>query len=202
MVKKPNITSIDFLAHLAYLAIRCNRVKLLISITHGHINVTGLILNRKYTISSSVAVENCLMDGLRRRMLGLFGSRTSLALLHTIAKTSPIAGQVLYKINEMNAGSWSTQQQSSITWIREALHMHVLSQIAHHITVCPRFRERLSLEPWDANWCSIDDFGSFVDVLLFSSVRRLYESSAIMLDRAKGGMVAALLCNVKTRSDF
>lgn len=61
-------------------------------------------INSPYVTSLCVAVENCLMDGLRRRMLGLFGSRTSLALLHTIAKTSPIAEQVLSKTQEIISG--------------------------------------------------------------------------------------------------
>lgn len=43
------------------------------------------------------------MDGLRRRLLGLFGSRSSLALLHTVAKTNPIAEQVLAKTLETNS---------------------------------------------------------------------------------------------------
>ncbi|KAE9418917.1 hypothetical protein Angca_002346, partial [Angiostrongylus cantonensis] len=118
-------------------------------------------INSPYVTSLCVAVENCLMDGLRRRMLGLFGSRTSLALLHTIAKTSPIAEQVLSKTQEIISGGYS-HQHPSLLWIREALHMRVLSQIAHHVTVC-------------------------------LSIRRLYDSTALMLDRAKGGMVAALL---------
>nr|CDJ89035.1 RUN and RabGAP TBC domain containing protein [Haemonchus contortus] len=116
-------------------------------------------INSPYVTSLCVAVENCLMDGLRRRLLGLFGSRTSLALLHTIAKTNAVAEQVLAKTLEINAQTCSTHP---LTWIREALHMRTLSQIVHHITVCP-------------------------------SLRRLYDNNALMLDRAKGGMVAALL---------
>ncbi|KAK5977369.1 RUN domain-containing protein [Trichostrongylus colubriformis] len=60
-------------------------------------------INSPYVTSLCVAVENCLMDGLRRRLLGLFGSRTSLALLHTVAKTNAVAEQVLAKTLEMNA---------------------------------------------------------------------------------------------------
>ncbi|CAJ0598802.1 unnamed protein product [Cylicocyclus nassatus] len=116
-------------------------------------------INSPYVTSLCVAVENCLMDGLRRRLLGLFGNRTSLALLHTIAKTNPVAEQVLVKTLERNS---ETSSSHPLTWIREALHMRVLSQIAHHITTC-------------------------------TSLRRLYENNALMLDRAKGGMVAALL---------
>ncbi|VDO92330.1 unnamed protein product [Heligmosomoides polygyrus] len=60
-------------------------------------------INSPYVTSLCVAVENCLMDGLRRRLLGLFGSRSSLALLHTVAKTNPIAEQVLAKTLETNS---------------------------------------------------------------------------------------------------
>ncbi|EYC02328.1 hypothetical protein Y032_0100g3236 [Ancylostoma ceylanicum] len=116
-------------------------------------------LDSPYVTSLCVAVENCLMDGLRRRLLGLFGNRTSLALLHTIAKTNAVAEQVLAKTLETNSQTSSTHP---LTWIREALHMRVLSQITHYITTC-------------------------------TSLRRLYDSNALMLDRAKGGMVAALL---------
>ncbi|KAL6727377.1 hypothetical protein Aduo_009258 [Ancylostoma duodenale] len=119
-------------------------------------------LDSPYVTSLCVAVENCLMDGLRRRLLGLFGNRTSLALLHTIAKTNAVAEQVLAKTLETNSQTSSTHP---LTWIREALHMRVLSQIAHYITTC-------------------------------TSLRRLYDSNALMLDRAKGGMVAALLCKL------
>ncbi|KAK6742526.1 hypothetical protein RB195_010036 [Necator americanus] len=116
-------------------------------------------LDSPYVTSLCVAVENCLMDGLRRRLLGLFGNRSSLALLHTIAKTNVVAEQVLAKTLETNSETGSTHP---LTWIREALHMRVLSQLVHHITIC-------------------------------TSLRRLYENHALMLDRAKGGMVAALL---------
>ncbi|RCN33030.1 hypothetical protein ANCCAN_21149 [Ancylostoma caninum] len=60
-------------------------------------------LDSPYVTSLCVAVENCLMDGLRRRLLGLFGNRTSLALLHTIAKTNAVAEQVLAKTLETNS---------------------------------------------------------------------------------------------------
>ncbi|VDM81475.1 unnamed protein product [Strongylus vulgaris] len=68
------------------------------AVTKRHIDI-----NSPYVTSLCVAVENCLMDGLRRRLLGLFGNRTSLALLHTIAKTNPVAEQVLAKTLETNS---------------------------------------------------------------------------------------------------
>ncbi|ETN76325.1 hypothetical protein NECAME_03488 [Necator americanus] len=60
-------------------------------------------LDSPYVTSLCVAVENCLMDGLRRRLLGLFGNRSSLALLHTIAKINVVAEQVLAKTLETNS---------------------------------------------------------------------------------------------------
>ncbi|VDN07377.1 unnamed protein product, partial [Onchocerca ochengi] len=41
------------------------------------------------------AVEQCLLDGLKRRLLGLFGERSTYALLHSIAKFCPEAATVL-----------------------------------------------------------------------------------------------------------
>uniref|UniRef100_A0A1I7XS91 RUN domain-containing protein n=1 Tax=Heterorhabditis bacteriophora TaxID=37862 RepID=A0A1I7XS91_HETBA len=117
-------------------------------------------LNSPYVTSLCSAVENCLMDGLRRRLLGLFGSRSSLALLHTVAKTNAAAELVLAKTLEINEQTGSAHH---LIWIREALHMRTLSQIVHHIASA-------------------------------KSLRRLFDNSALMLDRAKGGMVAALLC--------
>uniref|UniRef100_A0A7E4VSX7 RUN domain-containing protein n=1 Tax=Panagrellus redivivus TaxID=6233 RepID=A0A7E4VSX7_PANRE len=47
-----------------------------------------------------VSVENCLLDGLRRRLLGLFGVRTTFALLHSIAKNCGPAANVVKLTSE------------------------------------------------------------------------------------------------------
>ena len=47
-----------------------------------------------------VAVENCLLDGLRRRLLGLFGVKTTFALLHCISKNCGPAANVIKRTTE------------------------------------------------------------------------------------------------------
>lgn len=47
-------------------------------------------------------MENCLLDGLKRRLLGLFGVRTTLALLHSIGKHCRSAANVMKIMNEKN----------------------------------------------------------------------------------------------------
>ncbi|CAJ0583161.1 unnamed protein product, partial [Mesorhabditis spiculigera] len=116
-------------------------------------------LGSNYVNSLCVAVEACLLDGLRKRMLGLLGQRTSFALLQHVAKAYPPATAVLQRVEENSIDSQCTAQWC---WIREALHMHQLSVIVHHITTS-------------------------------TSARRLYENQALMVDRSKAGMVAALL---------
>lgn len=46
-------------------------------------------------LNITAAVEQCLLDGLKRRLLGLFGGRSTYALLHNIAKFCPEAATVL-----------------------------------------------------------------------------------------------------------
>ncbi|CAB3402710.1 unnamed protein product [Caenorhabditis bovis] len=116
-------------------------------------------LNSPYVTSLCVAVDACLMDGLRRRLLGLFGSRSSFALLHSLAKQNATIEKVLSKTL---ANANSTSISPHLIWIREALHMRLLSTVIEYIASA-------------------------------KNVRRLYDSHALMLDRAKGGMVAALL---------
>ncbi|VDN05133.1 unnamed protein product [Thelazia callipaeda] len=65
-------------------------------------NVMEESINRKlvnakstYVISLCAAIEQCLLDGLKRRLLGLFGARSTYALLHNISKFCPEAAEVL-----------------------------------------------------------------------------------------------------------
>ncbi|PAV62792.1 hypothetical protein WR25_20973 [Diploscapter pachys] len=117
-------------------------------------------LQSAYVTSLCAAVDACLMDGLRRRLLGLFGSRSSIALLHSVAKQHQSAQMVVEKLAQTQ---YHPRASPHLEWIREALHMRSLSTIIHFINTS-------------------------------KSMRRFYEASALMVDRAKGGMVTALLC--------
>ncbi|CAJ0943055.1 unnamed protein product, partial [Mesorhabditis belari] len=115
-------------------------------------------LSSNYVNALCAAVEGCLLDGLKKRMLGLLGVRTTFALLQHTAKSFPPALGVLQKLAETPKDNPWVQW----CWIREALHMRVLSSIVHHISTS-------------------------------TNIHRLYEAHALMVDRSKGGMVAALL---------
>uniref|UniRef100_A0A914CJT7 RUN domain-containing protein n=1 Tax=Acrobeloides nanus TaxID=290746 RepID=A0A914CJT7_9BILA len=52
-------------------------------------------IHSTYVTSLCAAVENCLLDGLKRRLLGLFGARSTFALLHSIAKHCAAAATAL-----------------------------------------------------------------------------------------------------------
>ncbi|GMT19332.1 hypothetical protein PFISCL1PPCAC_10629 [Pristionchus fissidentatus] len=88
-------------------------------------------LNSGYVTSLCIAVQNCVMDGIRKRFLGLIGMKTSLALLHTVAKGLPSAQIIIDRTaqNERNESSFSSQ----IRWIRESLHLKLLSSILDFI---------------------------------------------------------------------
>ncbi|EJD73813.1 hypothetical protein LOAG_18790, partial [Loa loa] len=95
------------------------------------VNRKAISAKSTYVTSLCAAVEQCLLDGLKRRLLGLFGERSTYALLHNIAKFCPEAATVL-----------------------------TLTVKAHDDEI---------------------------------TCRRYYEKSSLMLDAAKGGVVAALL---------
>ncbi|CAI5446177.1 unnamed protein product [Caenorhabditis angaria] len=116
-------------------------------------------LNSPYVTSLCVAIDACLMDGLRRRLLGLFSCRSSLALIQILAKQNATAETILIKTYEFEG---QTNIGPHLVWIREALHLRSLSTIIHHISTA-------------------------------KNIQRLYDKNSLMLDRAKGGMVAALL---------
>ncbi|CAD6194102.1 unnamed protein product [Caenorhabditis auriculariae] len=95
----------------------------------------NLDLNSPYVTSLCAAVDACLMDGLRRRLLGLFGCRSSLALLHSLAKQNATAENVLSKTLTNNQKHGLAPH---LVWIREALHMRALSTIIHHINTAKK----------------------------------------------------------------
>uniref|UniRef100_A0AC34PUH8 Small G protein signaling modulator 1 n=1 Tax=Panagrolaimus sp. JU765 TaxID=591449 RepID=A0AC34PUH8_9BILA len=115
------------------------------------------------TTELCVAVENCLLHGLRRRLLGLFGVRTTLALLHSVAKNCGPAASVIKLISEQSFDTPAIDSsKSGYSWIRVALLEKTL--------------------------CSIISF-----IFSSSQCRRYYDEEALMLDSSRGGMVAALL---------
>ncbi|VDM20116.1 unnamed protein product [Wuchereria bancrofti] len=59
------------------------------------VNRKAINAKSTYVTSLCAAVEQCLLDGLKRRLLGLFGGRSTYALLHNIAKFCPEAATVL-----------------------------------------------------------------------------------------------------------
>uniref|UniRef100_A0A8R1ITN5 RUN domain-containing protein n=2 Tax=Caenorhabditis japonica TaxID=281687 RepID=A0A8R1ITN5_CAEJA len=109
-----------------------------------------------------MAVDACLMDGIRRRLLTLFNSPSSMSLLQIIAKSNADAQQVLEQTKILEEHQTSAIPMH-LVWIREALYMKSLSAIIHH----------------------------FMDS---KSVRRYYDSNALLLDPVKGRLVATLLC--------
>uniref|UniRef100_A0A0N5AVY8 Rab-GAP TBC domain-containing protein n=1 Tax=Syphacia muris TaxID=451379 RepID=A0A0N5AVY8_9BILA len=48
----------------------------------------------------TAAVEQCLLDGLKRRLLGLFGARSTFALVHNISKYCNQASEIIRLVNE------------------------------------------------------------------------------------------------------
>ncbi|PIC42516.1 hypothetical protein B9Z55_009569 [Caenorhabditis nigoni] len=120
-----------------------------------------LNLNSPYVTSLCVAVDACLMDGLRRRLLTLFNSPSSMSLLQIIAKSNGSAQQVLEQTKTIEEHHTSVIPVHLI-WIREALYMKSLPIIINH----------------------------FIDS---KSVRRYYDSTALLMDPVKGRLVATLL---------
>ncbi|KAK0416535.1 hypothetical protein QR680_012547 [Steinernema hermaphroditum] len=103
-----------------------------------------------YVHSSSVtalchAVENCLLDGLKRRLLGLFGGRSTFALLHSLSKHCA-AGATVLQLTQAKQEQLTTE--TDVLWIRIALQEKILCVIldfifsTHH---CRRFYEKDAL---------------------------------------------------------
>uniref|UniRef100_A0A1I7XZL9 Rab-GAP TBC domain-containing protein n=1 Tax=Steinernema glaseri TaxID=37863 RepID=A0A1I7XZL9_9BILA len=93
------------------------------------------------------AVENCLLDGLKRRLLGLFGGRSTFALLHSLSKHCA-AGATVLQLTQAKQEHLTSQTGAEVLWIRVALQEKVLCVIldfifsAHH---CRRFYEKDAL---------------------------------------------------------
>lgn len=65
--------------------------------------VTSLCGRKESSVKTlAAAVDACLQDGLRKRVLGLVGYRTSFALLHAVAKGFPPAEEVLRVVSEQS----------------------------------------------------------------------------------------------------
>uniref|UniRef100_A0AAF5PQI8 Rab-GAP TBC domain-containing protein n=3 Tax=Wuchereria bancrofti TaxID=6293 RepID=A0AAF5PQI8_WUCBA len=125
------------------------------------VNRKAINAKSTYVTSLCAAVEQCLLDGLKRRLLGLFGGRSTYALLHNIAKFCPEAATVLTLTIRAHDDE-IVSCPSSYLWIRFALLAKILPAIIgfiHNSVHC----------------------------------RRYYEKNSLILDAAKGGVVAALL---------
>lgn len=51
-------------------------------------------------INVLAAIEECILDGLKRRLLGLFGIQSTYALIYNISKFCPEAAVVLSKMTQ------------------------------------------------------------------------------------------------------
>lgn len=104
-----------------------------------------LNLNSPYVTSLCIAVDACIMDGLRRRLLTLFNSPSSMSLLQIIAKSNGPAQQVLDQTREIEELRTSAIPVHLI-WIREALYLKSLSTIINHFIDSKRLAEKKKLK--------------------------------------------------------
>ncbi|KFD69088.1 hypothetical protein M514_13153 [Trichuris suis] len=122
-------------------------------------NITALCL----------AVENCLLHGLRKRVFGFFGRATTFTLLHKVAISFPPAASVLRLTVEVERAPLEVKNKDELDrlrtrrkllWIRLALVEKVLDLIVDYIA---------------------------------KNAPRYYDPDALMFDSVTGNMVAGLL---------
>ncbi|CDW59213.1 small G protein signaling modulator 2 [Trichuris trichiura] len=122
-------------------------------------NITALCL----------AVENCLLHGLRKRVFGFFGRATTFTLLHKVAISFPPAASVLRLTVEVERTPLEANNKEEfdrlrtrrkLLWIRLALVEKVLDLIVDYIA---------------------------------KNAPRYYDPEALMFDSVTGNMVAGLL---------
>uniref|UniRef100_A0A5S6QT94 Rab-GAP TBC domain-containing protein n=1 Tax=Trichuris muris TaxID=70415 RepID=A0A5S6QT94_TRIMR len=116
-----------------------------------------------------LAVENCLLHGLRKRVFGFFGRATTFTLLHKIAISFPPAASILritVEVEKKPIEAKSKEEHERIKarrkslWIRVALVEKVLDLIVDYIA---------------------------------KNAPRYYDEEALMFDSVSGNMVAGLL---------
>lgn len=56
------------------------------------------------------AVENCLADGLKRRVFGIFGATSTVALLHNVSNMCPPAASILRMVVQIEQQSFKDQK--------------------------------------------------------------------------------------------
>lgn len=116
-------------------------------IMEGAVNRKSVNIKSTYVTSLCAAVEQCLLDGLKRRLLGLFGARSTYALLHNISKFCTDAAAVLtltIKAQDDEIASCP----SNFLWIRFALVEKKLPAIIgfiHNSVHCRRYYEKNAL---------------------------------------------------------
>ncbi|KRZ13883.1 Small G protein signaling modulator 2 [Trichinella zimbabwensis] len=120
-------------------------------------------------LSLCLAVEHCLLHGLRKRVFGLFGRATTFALLHKIAVSFPPAERIFRKAVCLEKLSLTRKRQQSvlvqheIVWIRLAITEKVLDIIIKYIS---------------------------------ENARKYYDENALMRDSVSSSMVAGLLVGI------
>ncbi|KAL1234305.1 Small G protein signaling modulator [Trichinella spiralis] len=120
-------------------------------------------------LSLCLAVEHCLLHGLRKRVFGLFGRATTFALLHKIAVSFPPAEQIFRKAVSLEKLSLTRKRHQSvlvqheIVWIRLAITEKVLDIIIKYIS---------------------------------ENARKYYDENALMRDSVSSSMVAGLLVGI------
>ncbi|KRZ44466.1 Small G protein signaling modulator 2 [Trichinella pseudospiralis] len=120
-------------------------------------------------LSLCLAVEHCLLHGLRKRVFGLFGRATTFALLHKIAVSFPPAERIfrkavcLEKLSLTRKRHQSVLVQHEIAWIRLAITEKVLDIIIKYIS---------------------------------ENAKKYYDENALMRDSVSSSMVAGLLVGI------
>ncbi|VDK58121.1 unnamed protein product [Anisakis simplex] len=115
------------------------------------VNRRNIHVNSNYVTSLcgdiAASVEKCLLDGLRRRLLGLFGSRSTYALLHNISKNCQSAAIVLAKTTVIDKDV-DEALSPNFLWIRTALvekKLPAILDFIHSSLQCRRYYEKDSL---------------------------------------------------------
>ncbi|KHN86656.1 Small G protein signaling modulator 1 [Toxocara canis] len=151
--KNGSIITVDFTTEVASEAAK-RRERLLNAlkkevkvIMEESVNRRKIHVNSNYVTSLCASVEQCILDGLKRRLLGLFGSRSTYAFLRTISKHCAAAAAVLAKtiiVDKDEEGAFS----QNFLWIRIALvekKLPAILDFIHSSPQCRRYYEKSAL---------------------------------------------------------